>query len=152
MVKVMAYLIYLFLAILLLPGGWIAAGPISESNIAMKPIFVTSDQCMACHNGLSTNSGEDVSIGVDWRTSMMANSARDPYWQASFRAEVLANPDYQEVIEDKCTTCHTPMARFTSSTSDVMGKAFGDGFFNAGHELHILALDGISYRGLEILP
>jgi hypothetical protein len=75
---------------------------------------------------------------------MMGNSARDPYWQASFRAEVLANPDYQEVIEDKCTTCHTPMARFTSSTSDVMGKAFGDGFFNAGHELHILALDGIS--------
>ncbi len=27
-------------------------------------IFATSDQCMACHNGLRTPSGEDVSIGA----------------------------------------------------------------------------------------
>ena len=30
----------------------------------------------------TTPSGEDVSIGVAWRATMMANSSRDPYWQA----------------------------------------------------------------------
>ena len=50
-------------------------------------LFLTSDNCMACHNGLSTTKGEGVSIGVDWRATMMANSARDPYWQASVRRE-----------------------------------------------------------------
>ena len=34
-------------------------------------LFVTADRCMACHNGLVTQSGQDVSIGVDWRASMM---------------------------------------------------------------------------------
>ena len=49
--------------------------------------FHTSDRCMACHNQLTTPNGQDVSIGLDWRSSMMANSARDPYWQASIRRE-----------------------------------------------------------------
>ena len=35
--------------------------------------FQTSDRCVACHNGLTTSTGEDISIGVHWRTSMMAN-------------------------------------------------------------------------------
>ena len=41
-------------------------------------LFVASDSCMACHNGLVAPDGEDVSIGVGWRSSMMANAARDP--------------------------------------------------------------------------
>jgi len=47
-----------------------------------KPVqhFQTSDRCMACHNSLVTPSGEDVSIGMAWRGTMMANSSRDPYW------------------------------------------------------------------------
>ena len=40
--------------------------------------FQTSDRCVACHNGISTPAGEDISIGVNWRTSMMANAGRDP--------------------------------------------------------------------------
>jgi hypothetical protein len=44
---------------------------------------------MVCHNSLVTPSGEDVSIGTSWRGSMMANSSRDPYWQASVRRETL---------------------------------------------------------------
>ena len=49
------------------------------------PMFRTSDRCVACHNGMKTKSGEDYSIGVDWRASIMANSSRDPYWQGSVR-------------------------------------------------------------------
>src|SRR5213594_524178 len=51
--------------------------------------FQTSDRCLACHNGLKTSSGEDISIGFDWRSGMMANSSRDPYWQGSVRRESI---------------------------------------------------------------
>ena len=51
--------------------------------------FLTSDRCIACHKGVSTSTGEDVSIGYDWRASMMANSGRDPYWHAAVRREVM---------------------------------------------------------------
>ena len=56
-------------------------------------LFETSDRCMACHNGLTAASGEDVSIGSNWRASMMANAARDPYWQAAVRREVIDHPE-----------------------------------------------------------
>ena len=37
-------------------------------------LFETADRCVACHNQLTSPSGEDVSIGLDWRASMMALS------------------------------------------------------------------------------
>ena len=51
-------------------------------------IFHTSDRCMACHNDLAEASGKDISIGTNWSGSMMANSARDPYWHAGVRREI----------------------------------------------------------------
>ena len=45
-------------------------------------LFATSDRCQACHNRLVAKNGEDLSIGVSWRTTMMGHSARDPYWRA----------------------------------------------------------------------
>src|SRR5205814_142559 len=54
--------------------------------------FQTSDRCLACHNGVTTATGEDISIGVNWRTSIMANSARDPYWMAGVRRELIDHP------------------------------------------------------------
>ena len=41
--------------------------------------FLASGACAVCHQGLSDESGADVSLGSAWRSSMMANSARDPY-------------------------------------------------------------------------
>ena len=55
--------------------------------------FQTSDRCVACHNGITTPTGEDISIGVNWRTSMMANAGRDPYWMAGVRREMIDHPD-----------------------------------------------------------
>ena len=49
---------------------------------------------------------------TDWRSTMMANAARDPYWQASVRREILDHPKLTAAIEDKCATCHMPMARY----------------------------------------
>ena len=55
--------------------------------------FQTSDRCFPCHNGITTPSGEDISIGINWRTSMMANAGRDPYWMAGVRRETIDHPD-----------------------------------------------------------
>ncbi len=100
---------------------------ISAMNAQPNPhaeIFATSDQCMACHNGLRTPSGEDVSIGASWRGSMMANSSRDPYWQASVRREVLDLPVAAQAIQDECATCHMPMSRTEARFAGAEGRVF----------------------------
>jgi hypothetical protein len=89
-------------------------------------LFPTSDRCLACHNALRAASGEDVSIGSSWRGSIMANSARDPYWQAAVRRETLDHPKAQAAIEDECSKCHMPMARFEAHTSARPGKIFAN--------------------------
>ena len=88
------------------------------------PRFQTSHDCQACHNGISTPEGEDVSIGVSWRASMMANSARDPYWHASVRRETLDHPSVAAEIEDECSVCHMPMARTLAHAVGRHGAIF----------------------------
>ncbi len=94
--------------------------------LGKKPIqlFAASDQCMACHNLLITASGEDISIGRSWQAAMMAHSARDPYWQASMRREVIDHPEAKDEIEDECSSCHMPMTRFTAKTMGRPGEVF----------------------------
>jgi hypothetical protein len=76
--------------------------------------FRTSDRCVACHNGLKTSTGEDVSIGLQWSASIMANSSRDPYWQGSVRRESMDHPESQAAIEDECSNCHMPVEHLTN--------------------------------------
>ena len=90
------------------------------------PLFTTHQDCLACHNGLRDAGGGDVSIGASWRASMMANSARDPYWHAAVRAEVLDHPELQAAIEDACSTCHMPMARFMAAAHGGQGQVFAN--------------------------
>jgi hypothetical protein len=97
-----------------------------------------------CHSNLKDSIGQEASIDTHWRASMHALAARDPYWQASVRAETLANPALQAVIEDKCATCHTPMARFTAKSVGGVGSLFGDGYLNAANKLGALGMDGVS--------
>src|SRR5258705_2030353 len=66
--------------------------------------FLTADRCMPCHNSLTTPAGRDASIGFDWRASMMANSSRDPYWQAAVRRKVLGRATARKLIQDACPT------------------------------------------------
>jgi hypothetical protein len=108
-------------------------------------IFVTSDQCMACHNGLRTSSGEDVSIGASWRASMMANSSRDPYWQAGVRREVLDHPSAAKAIQDECATCHMPMSRTEARLNGEDGEVFEHLPVNGEHDrADRLAHDGVA--------
>jgi hypothetical protein len=74
-------------------------------------LFAHSDDCVACHNNLVTGAGEDVSIGTTWRSTMMANSARDPYWHAGVRRETMDHPMHSDEIQSECSACHMPMAQ-----------------------------------------
>src|ERR1041385_7960592 len=89
-----------------------------------KDLFQTSDRCFACHNGLSTSKGEDISIGLNWRPTMMANSARDPYWQSGVRRELIDHKESKTVIEDECSKCHMPMARYQAKYEGTEGEVF----------------------------
>jgi hypothetical protein len=68
--------------------------------------FRSSDRCLACHVGMKTSTGEDYSIGFDWRASIMANSSRDPYWQGSIRRETMEHPEAKQHIQNDCSFCH----------------------------------------------
>jgi hypothetical protein len=109
------------------------------------PLFQSSAQCMTCHNGLTTASGEDVSFGTLWRPSMMAHSARDPYWQAGVRREVTDHPRAQAAIENECSRCHMPMAHVETQRRGGQQSIFANipsAIPAAGIDL--LAVEGVS--------
>ena len=110
----------------------------------LKPSFQTSDRCVACHNGLRTATGEDVSIGLDWRASIMANSSRDPYWQASVRRESIDHPESQAGIEDECSVCHMPIVRYEAKLQGRKGEVFSHLPFDADNKGNAQAEDGVS--------
>lgn len=107
-------------------------------------LFLTSDNCMACHNGMSTPSGQDVSFGIDWRSTMMANAARDPYWQATVRREAREHAPATAAIENECSLCHMPMAHVESHASGAMEKVFANLGRGATGARAGLAQDGVS--------
>ena len=74
-------------------------------------LFSASGACAGCHTGMLDEGGNDVSIDRLWRSTVMANSARDPYWQASVRAEVALRPEIRQEIESTCARCHMPKGR-----------------------------------------
>lgn len=80
-------------------------------------LFSTAGACESCHgsdpDGLAsvTALGEDVNIVDDWRASIMANSAKDPYWRAKMRQEMLNAPAHADETGHFCTKCHAPLGR-----------------------------------------
>jgi hypothetical protein len=113
--------------VMLLFAGMVAAvtfAPARSPAQSPRPLFSASDRCVACHNGMTTPSGEDVSIGFAWRASIMANAARDPYWQAAVRRETIDHPGASATIEDECAACHMPMTRFEARSSGHEGEIF----------------------------
>ncbi len=125
------------------------ASPQTPDTASAQPddphLFATGAACISCHSNLIAPSGEDISIGTDWRASMMANSARDPYWQAAVRRETMDHPAAASRIEDECAACHMPMSRFEARAANRPGQVFahlpiGENERRADH----LAADGVS--------
>jgi hypothetical protein len=108
-------------------------------------LFSGSGNCAACHSpdsmdpaALRGQDGSDVSPPSFWRSTMMANAAKDPLWQAKVSAEVAANPGLKAAIEDKCITCHAPMGRLEDRANG------GTSYSLEQMRLDPLALDGVS--------
>ena len=103
-------------------------GPALIAGLPADPddLFLTSDRCIACHKDVATPQGADVSIGFDWRASMMANAARDPYFQAAVRREVMDHPEAAAEIEAECARCHMPMASVAAIQDGRSGEVFAN--------------------------
>jgi hypothetical protein len=110
----------------------------------MRPQFHTSDRCFACHNGLTTPAGQDISISAAWRSSIMANSSRDPYWQASVRREDMDHPESTAEIEDGCADCHMPMSRYKAKLKGKLGEVFANLPFDRDEKRNADAEDGVT--------
>lgn len=136
----------ILLAALTSAGAPLQAGGLSGTAPAgPAPVFGTADVCFACHTGVITPSGRDLSFGNQWRTTMMANSARDPYWMAGVRREITDHPSHQAAIEDECSACHMPMARYLAKTAGGQGAVFANLPVGQAAAAHApLAADGVS--------
>jgi hypothetical protein len=119
------------------------APPVSRPAAAL---FTTSEECVACHNGLRTSDNEDVSIGTMWRSTIMANSARDPYFHAGLRREVIDHPSQAAEIQHECAGCHAPMLQRAAHTDGRMTDLLSQLPIRADNALldHRLAADGVS--------
>ncbi|HRD53724.1 MAG TPA: T9SS type A sorting domain-containing protein [Flavobacteriales bacterium] len=108
--------------------------------------FRASGDCYGCHGpdnigpvfANRDGNGNDVNPIDAWRSSMMGNSARDPFWRAKVSHEVSVNPGNQAALEDKCTSCHAPMGRYDK-------HLMGAGPFSIAELVQDpIALDGVS--------
>ncbi len=106
--------------------------------------FVTAGRCAGCHGhdelgiAMVAPEGEDVNVVDDWRSSMMANSARDPFFLAKVEHEGLVNPGIKEQMEHNCLKCHAPQAVFEQQ---LLGNP---PFTMAQFDTSVMAHDGVS--------
>jgi hypothetical protein len=113
--------------------------------IARNEYFAASGNCTICHDENYDAAGNDVSFGELWRSSMMANSALDPYYLAGVSMNTDRFPEFTGDIESKCSSCHMPMAHVTASFKNRESLIFGpEGYLESTNPLHKMALDGVS--------
>lgn len=105
-------------------------------------LFSGSGNCSFCHqsNGTANTSsaGKDVSQPTLWRSTMMANAAKDPFWQAMVTAEIHELPALSDAIQNRCTACHTPMGHEESEQQGKPNYLLADALADP------LAMDGVS--------
>lgn len=107
--------------------------------------FTGSGICADCHSNLTDMAGNDVSIPTHWRSTMMANAAKDPFFRAKLASEKLRHPTHAGATEDACARCHTPMARTQALVNGADVALLGEGgFADPNDPLHEAALDGVS--------
>lgn len=112
--------------------------------VASLNIFFGSGVCVGCHGndplGFASvdEDGDDVNVVDAWRSSMMANSARDPFWKAKVAHEVHENPGHQTDIEDLCTKCHAPAGNYAAKFTGT------DHYSMADLESDELGQDGVN--------
>ena len=119
----------------------------------LNSLFQGSGKCAGCHgedpNELASIAGQtfpmepmpdgwDVNVVDDWRSSIMANSTKDPFWRAKVRHKVITNPGHAVGLEDKCTSCHAPVGHFAAHHDGAEYYSLLESLTDS------LALDGVS--------
>lgn len=124
--------------------------------------FLTSDQCMPCHDGQDRPFGPNMYIppegnrdGVnlspfgEWTWSLMGLSGRDPVFHAQVESELTLHPTRDADIWGLCSRCHSVMAQ-RQMEAERPGLIFRESIFYATHpndsrtKYGALARDGIS--------
>lgn len=91
-------------------------GPLPPPGHVETERFRDAEACAQCHlvgddtPVLHDATNANVSPVLLWRSSLMANSARDPYYLAVFAEELARAPEKAASIEKTCTRCHAPAA------------------------------------------
>jgi hypothetical protein len=122
-------------------SGDISLDSLFEGN---NGTFASAGTCDHCHgydfNLLAsvTLEGGDINVVDDWRTSLMANSAKDPYWRAKVSEEVSLFPQHQQAIESTCTKCHAPLGHYDALADGAEHYSIQDMLADP------VALDGVS--------
>lgn len=107
--------------------------------------FSGSANCAGCHDGLRDAEGNDVSIGTDWSSTMMAHSMRDPVFQAKLASELKRHPELSDVLSQKCLHCHAPMASIDAEfDGNALTLLTDTGVLDPGNAYHDQAMEGVS--------
>lgn len=118
--------------------------------------FATSLVCAQCHSNadaadaMRDELGQAIAPDDLWQGTMMANSARDPFWWAMVRAETVATPSLAAEIEAECTQCHAPMA---SIRDDLFGSPLSlTDLLDGAAERAQFGLDGVACAACHQVP
>ena len=142
--------------------------PVTYDHVVAGPggpeQFITSDQCLSCHDGQDAPFGPNMYIpptgdagGVnlspygEWNWSMMGLAGRDPIFYAQLESEVTVHSsgDLPETIQNLCFRCHGVMGQRQFHLDDA-GDYFTRDIVHAtdpadpNHKYGALARDGIS--------
>ncbi|MHC4548825.1 MAG: hypothetical protein ACYTEZ_08600 [Planctomycetota bacterium] len=99
-----------------LAAGLVGGGEGRVTRDVRTKRFATSIVCYFCHSNakdagaLRDGQGRGIAPHDLWRSSMMANASRDPFFLAALAAEVAGRPAERAAIEARCLHCHAPMA------------------------------------------
>ncbi len=113
-------------------------------NMPDKMSYNIAEKCANCHNGLSDQTGADISYVTLWRGSMHANASIDPYFLATVSHEGTKFPGSREAIESTCSKCHLPLARRVAQETGQPITILGDGAANLASPLHVLYQEGVA--------
>lgn len=133
---------------LLLVGslGSVATATSPDDEPLAEATFSEGIYCGVCHTNsgkaqaMRDGRGREIAPYDLWRSSAMANSARDPYWQAVVSVEVAATPSRKQEIEQTCNRCHAPMAGTVPTSPEGQVLAY----LKQNDEKALLGMDGVS--------
>jgi hypothetical protein len=117
---------------------------LQRAPIAAGEYFLPSSSCRGCHGYDSAHTasideaGNDVNLVSRWESTMMALSAKDPFWKAKVRQEIMINPGHAGELQNRCLDCHAPLGAYTS-------KYHGNAFYGLSDLANdTLGKDGVS--------